>query len=264
MISRARTAPQKGRARRNSKVPEKITGYFWTTKLLTTAMGEATSDFLVHHMNPYAAVVLGFIVFAAALAWQISRRSYHAIPYWTAVTMVAIFGTMAADATHVAVGVPYYASSTVFAVALAAVFIVWSRVEHTLSIHSIHTLRRELFYWAAIVSAFALGTAVGDTTATTLHLGYLGAGILFAVLFALSGVAWTMGANEIFAFWAAYVLTRPLGASFADWFGMPRNIGGGLGYGHGPVSIVLTMCIIIAVSYTAISRLDVRARPDAS
>ncbi|CAB1128350.1 conserved membrane protein of unknown function [Candidatus Hydrogenisulfobacillus filiaventi] len=250
--------PGPRRLRRWTKVPE-ITVWFWVAKLLTTAMGEATSDFLVHHLNPYLAVALGGVAFSAALGWQLAARRYVAAVYWTAVAMVAVFGTMVADATHVVLGVPYYASTLTFGVVLALVFRTWFRVEGTLSIHSVYTLRRELFYWAAILSTFALGTAAGDMTATTLHLGYLASGLLFAGLFALPGLAYRyLGVREVPAFWSAYVLTRPLGASFADWFGMPRSIGG-LGYGHGPVSLVTTVAIVLVVGYLTVSRKDVRA-----
>ncbi len=240
-----------------AKSPE-ITLYFWIVKLLTTAMGEATSDYLVSHINPYVAVVLGAVGFVIALVLQFTVRKYIAWIYWLLVVMVAIFGTMVADVTHIVLGVPYYASTTAFAIILAAVFTAWYSVEKTLSIHSIYTRRREIFYWAAVLATFAMGTATGDMTATTLHLGYLASGILFAVLFLLPGVGyWLFGFNEIFAFWFAYVMTRPLGASFADWFGKPQSISG-LGYGDGIVSLVLTILIVIFVGYLTLSRRDVQ------
>ena len=145
--------------------------------------------------------------------------------------MVAIFGTMAADVLHIGFGVPYFVSSTFFAVALVLIFALWYGTERTLSIHSITTFRREVFYWAMVVTTFALGTAVGDMTAVTFGLGYLSSGILFAGLIALVaalhyGVKAIMSsehhpqsANVVLAFWLAYILTRPLGASFADWAG---------------------------------------------
>ncbi|NMP22469.1 hypothetical protein [Sulfobacillus harzensis] len=244
---------------RRSKVPE-ITLYFWIAKLLTTAMGEATSDFFVYHMNPYLAVISGGVVWALAMCIQFKARRYYAPLYWFAVTMVAIFGTMVADATHVALGVPYYASSSAFAVILAVVLMAWHASERTLSIHSIYTPRREFFYWATILSTFALGTATGDMTATTLRLGYLASGILFTVLFFIPGILKRFGVlNGIAAFWITYILTRPLGASYADYFGMPKSFSG-LGYGKGPVALVLTAAIILVVGFLTITHLDIQER----
>ncbi len=253
----AQSVQARGR-RRVAKVPEKITVYFWMIKLLTTAMGEALSDFLVHHMNPYLAVVMGAAVFAMAILLQFRSRRYAAPTYWFAVAMVAVFGTMAADATHVVLGVPYLYSTVTFAIILAAVFFLWWAAEGTLSIHSIYTRRREMFYWAAVLSTFAMGTAAGDMTAATLHLGYLLSGLLFAALFAIPGVLYfRVRMNAVLAFWIAYVLTRPLGASFADWFGMPQIIGG-LGYGHAPVAMILAAAIVILVAFVTVTRMDVK------
>ena len=172
------------------KVPD-VNPWFWTVKILTTAMGEAVSDFLVKEYNPYLAVLAGFIVFAVAITWQFRVPDYRTWPYWTAVAMVAVFGTMVADAMHVGLGVPYKVSVTLFAVALAVVLFTWYRVEGTLSIHSIVTPRREIFYWLTVCCTFALGTATGDLTATTLHLGYFTSGVLFtlAIMRAAGGVA---------------------------------------------------------------------------
>jgi uncharacterized membrane-anchored protein len=154
-----------------SKVPE-ITAFFWIVKALTTAMGESTSDFLVHTLVPEIAVVLGGIAFAIALYLQFGKDRYVPWAYWLAVAMVGVFGTMAADVLHVGLGVPYIASTIFYAIVLAAVFRLWYVSEGTLSIHSITTPRRELFYWAAVLATFALGTAAGDLTAVTLGLGY--------------------------------------------------------------------------------------------
>lgn len=238
-----------------SKVPA-ITLAFWIAKILTTAMGEATSDFLVLHLDPYLAVGLCAAAFLAAFALQLAVRRYIAWVYWLMVSMVSVFGTMVADATHIVLGVPYRLSSLIFAIALALVFIVWQRVEGTISIHSIQTRRRELFYWAAVIAAFALGTAAGDMSASTFHLGYDGSALLFTVLFALPIVArqW-FGLREIPTFWLAYVLTRPMGASFADWFDKPSSIGG-LNFGDGLVSVVLTTLIVAVVVWLSVSRPD--------
>ena len=241
-----------------SKVPE-ITLYFWIVKALTTAMGESTSDYLVHKVHPVPAVLLGFLGFTVALALQFAMRRYLAWTYWFAVAMVGVFGTMAADVLHVGFGVPYFASATLFAVVLAAVFLTWQRSERTLSIHSITTRRRELFYWAAVCATFALGTAAGDLTAYTLHMGYVLSIALFAALIAIPAIGyWRFHWNPIFAFWFAYVVTRPLGASCADWMGKPLSYGG-LGWGQGKVCLTLTVMILGFVCYLAVSRKDVQA-----
>ena len=238
------------------KVPE-LTVYFWIIKLLSTAMGEATSDYLVFHINPYVAVAFGCIGLALSLILQLWVRRYVAWIYWLTVVMVAVFGTMAADILHVVIGIPYLITTTFFSVSLALVFLIWYKVEKTLSIHSINTSRRELFYWATVMATFALGTAAGDMTAATLGLGYLLSGVLFAILFIIPGIGyWKFGWNEIFSFWFAYVITRPLGASFADYFGKP--ILGGLGLGDAQVSVVLTLLIIIFVAYLTVTRKDIK------
>ncbi len=236
-----------------SKVPE-ITVLFWIIKVLSTGMGETTSDFLVYAIDPVIAVCIGAVVFAAALALQFSARRYVPWIYWLTVAMVSVFGTMAADVAHIVIGVPYIVSSAVFAAALAAIFVVWYRVEGTLSIHSITSRRREVFYWLTVLATFALGTAVGDLAATTLHLGYLASGVLFAVVIAIPAVAFRWRRlNAVIAFWFAYIVTRPLGASFADWMGV-SHARGGLAWGTGPVSAVLAGIIVVLVSVISVRR----------
>jgi uncharacterized membrane-anchored protein len=240
------------------RVPE-ITVYFWAIKALSTAMGESTSDYLVHAMAPELAVVLGFVGFVIALAVQFSKRRYVAWAYWLAVVGVGVFGTMAADVLHVGFGVPYVASSVLYGIVLLVVFVSWQRTEKTLSIHSIDTDRREAFYWAAVVATFAMGTAVGDLTAVTLGLGYLASGLLFAAVIAVPALGyWRLGWNPILCFWIAYVVTRPLGASFADWMGKPQSAGG-LGWGDGTVAVVLTSAIVCLVAYLTVTRRDVQS-----
>jgi uncharacterized membrane-anchored protein len=237
------------------KVPE-VTVYFWIVKLLTTAMGESTSDYFVFQIDPYVAVVLGCVALVVALTLQLTARRYVAWVYWLAVAMVAVFGTMAADVAHVVLHIPYLVSSILFASALVVVFVTWYLSEHTLSIHTVVAGRRELFYWATVIATFALGTAAGDLTASTLNLGYFPSVVLFAVLIAVPALAYAyFGLNEIAAFWFAYVVTRPLGASVADWLGKPFL--GGLGLGDGKVAIALTLLIIAFVAFLTISRLDV-------
>jgi uncharacterized membrane-anchored protein len=231
---------------------------FWIIKGLSTAMGESTSDFLVHAMAPELAVVLGFAGFLFALALQFRMARYAAWTYWFAVVMVGIFGTMAADVVHVALGVPYTASTIFYAVVLMAVFVVWQRTEGTLSIHSIDTVRRESFYWAAVVATFAMGTALGDFTAYTLHLGYFSSAILFAGIILIPAAGYRLLRwNGVFCFWFAYVVTRPLGASIADALGKPRD-GGGLGLGAGPVLVVIGLLITVLVGYLAVTKADVQ------
>lgn len=241
------------------KVPE-VTVYFWIIKLLSTALGESTSDFLVHNIDPVIAVAIGGFFFVCVLILQILVGKYIPWIYWLAVVMVAIFGTMAADVVHIVLGVPYLISSITFALALAVVFFLWYRIEKTLSIHSINNFRRELFYWAAVVTTFALGTALGDMSAITLGLGYLSSGVLFAVLFALPLIAYkAFGANEVVTFWFAYIVTRPLGASFADWFGRTPDLGG-IGLGTGKTSVTLAILITLFVIYLTITREDIKTQ----
>ncbi len=231
-----------------SKVPE-ITAFFWIVKALTTGMGESTSDFLVHSLVPEIAVVFGAIAFAIALYIQFGKDRYVPWAYWLAVAMVGVFGTMAADVLHVGLGVPYIASTIFYAAALAVVFWTWQRMEGTLSIHSIYTPRRELFYWAAVLATFALGTAAGDLTAVTFGLGYFASGLMFAAIIAIPALGYfRFGMNPILAFWFAYVVTRPLGASFADWLSV-SSARGGLALGTGPVSLVLAAAIAGLVVY---------------
>lgn len=238
------------------KVPA-VTLYFWVAKILTTAMGEATSDYLVHTINPYIAVGLGGLGLVVALALQLVLRRYAAPAYWFAVVMVAVFGTMAADAAHIELGIPYALSAALCAISLVAIFGVWYLSERTLSIHSISTRRRELFYWAAVLATFAMGTAVGDMTAYTLHLGFFTSGLLFTAVFAIPFVArGALGLGEVVAFWFAYIVTRPLGASYADWLGVPKSLGG-LDFGRGTVSVMLTLAIVVLVGYLSATRVDV-------
>ena len=242
------------------RVPE-ITVYFWVIKALSTALGESTSDYLVHALSPVSAVLLGFVFFVGALVLQFSVRRYIAWTYWLAVCMVGVFGTMAADVLHVGFGVPYIASSLLYAVILAAVFITWGRTEPTLSIHSIDTPRREIFYWLAVVATFAMGTALGDLTAITFHLGYLASGFLFAGVIAIPALGYRfLRWNAVFSFWFAYVATRPFGASFADYFGKPKSVGG-LGLGDGRVALVLAIVIFCLVAFLAVTHRDEQRGP---
>ncbi|HEY6279942.1 MAG TPA: hypothetical protein VIX86_26830 [Streptosporangiaceae bacterium] len=254
--------PPPGTRHPASKVPE-VTAFFWITKVLTTGMGESTSDFLVHRIDPVIAVGLGAVGLSVALVLQFARRTYSTWIYWLAVVMVAIFGTMAADVLHIRFHIPYTVTSTFFAITLAVIFVAWYMSERTLSIHSIYTRRREVFYWATVMATFALGTAVGDLTAYTLGLGYFTSAVVFAVVITIPGIAYRwLGLNAIAAFWSAYVVTRPLGASLSDWASVP-HWRGGLAFGWGPVSVVLTVIIIGFVGYLAVSGKDTALRAPA-
>jgi uncharacterized membrane-anchored protein len=240
------------------KVPAATLG-FWILKILTTGMGETASEWLARTTDPILAVAGSGLILTALLITQLVARSYHPWLYWAAVAMVSVFGTMAADVVHVVLGVPYVVSTCVFAAIVAALLFLWFRVEGTLAIHSITTTRRELFYWATVAATFALGTAAGDLTATTLGLGYLASGILFAAAFAVPGLARRFaGLDAVLAFWIAYVLTRPLGASVADWIAVPPGRGG-LDLGTGPITLILIVAIIAGV--TGLSFRDRYAAP---
>jgi uncharacterized membrane-anchored protein len=245
------------------KVPE-ITAYFWIIKVLSTAMGEALSDFLDggSGLFPVFGVLLALVAFVVALRMQFRSPRYSTALYWFAVAMVATFGTMAADGWHQAFGIPYYVSSTMYLVVLAIIFWRWNATQHTLSIHSINTRRREWYYWATVLATFALGTAVGDMTATEMHLGYLSSGLLFAGIILLPAIGyWRFRLHSVFAFWFAYIITRPLGASFADWMDVSHRRGG-LGWGTGPVSLVLAVVIVAIVAYVAVTGEDTQGRED--
>ncbi|GAA4856558.1 membrane protein [Actinomycetospora corticicola] len=238
-----------------SKVPE-ITLVFWVAKLLTTGMGETTWDALDIAFDQVIAVAVTGTLFVLAMVLQFVRRTYEPWTYWFAIVMVSVFGTTVADLVHNDLGVPYTVSTGVLLVLVLAAFALWYRVEGTLSIHAVTTRRRETFYWVAVLLTFALGTAAGDWTASTLHLGYLPSGILFGVLFLLPALAYRfLGANAIACFWMSYVLTRPFGASFADWFGGPPGRGG-LALGMDRTAIVLTVLIVGVVAFLAITKVD--------
>lgn len=234
---------------------------FWVIKALSTAMGESTSDYLVHAMVPQLAVLLGFIAFVVALALQFRQGRYVAWSYWLAVAMVGVFGTMAADVLHVALHVPYTVSAALYALVLAGVFFTWGKVEGTLSIHSIDTPRREFFYWATVAATFAMGTALGDFTAYTLHLGYFPSAAVYASLIAVPAVAYGwLRRHAVLLFWFAYVVTRPLGASVADGLGKPKDVSG-MGLGNGAVALALAASIAVLIAYLTLTGADVQAAP---
>jgi uncharacterized membrane-anchored protein len=242
-----------------AKVPE-IAAIFWVIKILTTGMGESMSDFLGQTSVPLAAAV-GVFGLWFALRRQLRTPEYRAPVYWFAVMMVAVFGTMVADGIHDGASIPYAVTTPLFGAVVGGVFFFWYRSEGTLSIHSITTLRRERYYWAAVLATFALGTAAGDLTATSLNFGFFWSAAFFAVIIAIPGLAWWRGKlNPITAFWSAYVVTRPLGASLADGFSKPHNITG-LGLGDGPVSGIALVVFIGLVAYVARTKRDIQQAP---
>src|ERR1700728_5278841 len=215
-----------------AKVPEVIL-LFWVVKILTTAGGEATSDYLKTFGN-FGGGGIEVLVIVVGLALQFGTRRYRAFAYWSLAFAIAITGTGVSDFLHLDVHIPYAGTTLLWALILAAIFLLWQSSEGTLSIHSITTQRREAFYWATVFATFALGTALGDFTATALHLGYLASGILFFFVILIPAVAYSrFGLNPVVGFWFAYVVTRPLGASFADYFSKPAALTG-LGFGNGP------------------------------
>ena len=228
------------------KVPE-VFALFWIVKLLTTGIGETGADYM-GTANLVLAGVVGVGGFFAALWWQLRSATYHPVRYWLTVLMVAVFGTMVADGPHVALGTPYYVDSGVYLVLLCGLLAWWRSSEGTLSVHSITTARRERFYWGTVLLTFGLGTALGDTTAENLHLGFLWSIVIFAVAIVVPLVLWRMGAGAVACFWGAYALTRPLGASVADWLAHAPDKGG-LGYGTGLVTAAGLAGFAAAVAY---------------
>jgi uncharacterized membrane-anchored protein len=242
------------------KVPE-ITALFWVIKVLTTGMGESASDFLGQQSVPLAAAI-GVFGLWFALRLQMRQTRYRAPVYWFAVLMVAVFGTMAADGVHDGASLPYSVTTALYAAVVGAIFLFWHRSEGTVDIHSIDTPRREKLYWGAVLATFALGTAAGDLTAMPLNLGFLDSALLFGGIILVPALAWwKLGLNPVVGFWAAYVVTRPLGASFADWFGKPVSQTG-LGLGDGTVTGLALIVFVALVAYTAIARNDIQGGGD--
>ena len=238
------------------KVPEVI-ALFWLVKLLTTAGGEAGSDYLAHYGNVVGGGTV-LLIFVAGAVLQSRTPIYRAVAYWSFAYAIAIFGTAVSDFLHLDLHMPYLQTSVLWALVLAAIFIVWYRAEGTLSIHSITTTRRELFYWSTVFATFALGTALGDYTAIALKLGYFSSIVLFGIIIVIPAAAYRwFGLNAVAAFWAAYVVTRPVGASVADYLSKPRaNSGAGLG--DGPTFAIFTAAVLLLVIYLSVARPDVQ------
>lgn len=239
------------------KVPE-ITIIFWIAKLSTTAFGEAFSDYIFFndYIGQHPAMLMGLAFLAVCLILQFSTKRYVPWVYWLAVTAVSIFGTMSADFLNKDLGMPLYASTLMLLGFQAAIFIAWYLTEKTLDVHSIYTRRREIFYWLTVLCTFGLGTAAGDFAAVTLGLGTLASTFVFlaVILVPAAGFRW-FKLNEVLAFWFAYTITRPLGASFGDWLAVPAPYGDGLQLGTGPISLVLGIVLVGVVAL-----IDVRYR----
>jgi len=241
-----------------AKVPE-VTALFWVIKISTTAAGEAISDMFVN--NKKLGVVVEVSMFCVALVLQFASRRYAAIPYWFLALTIATAGTGVADTMHLVLGMPYAATTLFWLLVLAAVFYLWNRSEHTLDIHSITTNRREKYYWAVVFATFCLGTAVGDFAASTLGLGYLSSALFFSAVILIPWAGWKfLKWNAIFSFWFAYVITRPVGASFADYFSKGHDLSGA-NLGDWQTALVLTCVVVVLVAYTAKARYDIQS-PD--
>jgi uncharacterized membrane-anchored protein len=245
-----------------AKVPEVIF-VFWVVKILTTAGGEATSDYLKKYGN-FKGGGVELALFAAGLVLQFATRRYSAFAYWFFAFAIAVIGTGVADFLHLDVGISYAGTTLLWLVVLILIFVVWYRIEGTLSIHSITSQPREAFYWATVFATFALGTALGDYTATSLNLGYLDSAVLFSVVILIPLLAhWRLGLNGIAAFWMSYVMTRPLGASYADYFSKPRSLSG-INLGDGPTATAFALAVLVLVVYLAIARPDIQSAGSSS
>ena len=234
------------------KVPE-ITLLFWVIKLVTTFMGEATSDYFGDG-NVVIGGVIELVVLGLAIVLQFRVRRYIPAAYWGLAMAIAIFGTGASDTLHIALGIPYVGTTAFWAIVLTVIFWRWHRSEGTLSIHSITTRRRETYYWATVLATFALGTALGDLTATSMNLGFLSSGVIFAAVFLAPAIAWwRLQLNAVVAFWFAYVVTRPFGASFADYVSKPHALSGA-NFGDGATSVVAAIVLVVLVAYLTVTR----------
>ena len=245
-----------------NKVPE-VTIFFWIIKILCTTVGESAADFLNVNLNwglTNTSIVVA-VVFFAVFAVQLGLRRYIAAVYWLTVMLISVLGTLLTDNLTDNLGVPLETSTIVFSVLLALVFLAWYASEKTLSIHSIYTRRREAFYWLAVLVTFALGTAVGDLISEGLGVGYLKTGLLCAGLIGIITVAWRLGLDAVLAFWLAYILTRPLGASIGDLMAQPTS-NGGMNLGVTVTSLILLALIIATVIYLSVRKPDVIVIPD--
>ena len=231
-----------------NKVPE-VTLSFWIIKIICTTVGETGADFLAVNAGLGQGVTRTVMaaLLATALFVQLRTRRYTPWIYWLTVVLVSVVGTQITDLLTDGLGVSLYVSTSVFAVLLAAIFFVWYRIERTLSIHDVVTRRRELFYWAAILCTFALGTAAGDLATEALHLGFTLGAVAFGALIAVTYAAWRLGGNAVLTFWIGYILTRPFGAALGDLLTQAKAYGG-LGMGAMWTSALFLSVIIMLVA----------------
>jgi uncharacterized membrane-anchored protein len=241
-----------------NKVP-KITLYFWIIKILCTTVGETAADFLNTRLNlglTGTTLVMGALLLIS-LFFQFKSRKYLPTYYWVAVVLISVVGTLITDNLTDNLGISLIITTVVFAVILAAVFAIWYRVEKTLSIHEIDTTRREAFYWLTILFTFALGTASGDLLAETFKLGYPLSAVVFGAMIGAVYIGYKyFKLNEILAFWIAYILTRPLGASIGDLLSQSKK-DGGLGLGTALTSAIFLVAILITVIFLTRTKKDV-------
>ncbi|MDJ0343936.1 hypothetical protein QMK19_27910 [Streptomyces sp. H10-C2] len=240
-----------------NKVPE-VTVYFWIIKILCTTVGETAADYLNTNLNmglTNTTYVMGTLL-VITLAVQFTVKKYVPTVYWLAVVLISVVGTLVTDNLTDNFGVPLTTAAAAFGIALAATFAVWYASEKTLSIHSIHTRRREAFYWLAILFTFALGTAAGDLVAERMALGYWVSALAFAAVIAAVALAhFRLGLNAVLAFWIAYIVTRPLGASLGDYLSQTPD-DGGLGLGTVGTSAIFLVTILALVVYLSVTRKD--------
>jgi uncharacterized membrane-anchored protein len=240
-----------------NKVP-KVTLFFWIIKILATTVGETAADFLNFNLKlglSKTTFIMGGIL-VISLIFQFGVKKYIAGVYWFNVVMISIVGTLITDNLTDNLGVALETTMIFFTIALAITFIIWYVSEKTLSIHSIFTFKRETFYWLVILFTFALGTASGDLVAEGLNLGYWLSAILFAAIIGIVTIAYYyFNLNNVVAFWIAYILTRPLGASLGDFLSQSKS-DGGLGFGTVVTSAIFLIAILCLVAYLSISKKD--------
>jgi uncharacterized membrane-anchored protein len=232
-----------------NKVPQ-ATLIFWIIKIMSTTVGETGADYLAVHVGLGTAITGGIMLalLVAALLAQLRARQYVPWRYWLTVVLVSVVGTQITDFLTDKLEVSLYVSTAVFALILAAIFAIWYATERTLSIHTIVTRRRELFYWAAILFTFALGTAAGDLATEELMMGFNLGVLAFGALIAAIAAAYYLGANAVLTFWVAYILTRPLGASLGDLLSQSRPNGGlGLGTVHTSIGFLVVIVTLVTV-----------------
>ncbi len=255
-IGAARATPSTTRRMLN-KVPE-VTIFFWLIKIMATTVGETAADYLNVNLGfglTWTTVVMA-VLLAGALAWQMRRDRYAPVSYWLVVVFISVVGTLVTDNLTDRFGVPLPVSTAVFSALLAGTFYAWWRQERTLSIHAVNTTRREAWYWLAILVTFALGTAAGDLFAERLSLGYWPSALIFgAVIAAIAVGHYALKVGAVLSFWAAYVMTRPLGASIGDGLSAAQK-DGGLGLGTTGTSFLFLALIAVLVTYLTISRVD--------